>query len=142
MCETGCTKLTIAFGGEGTDREKGAIQHNLPIILTSDFVCASNGLEGLERIRRAGPVVVSESHNLPYAKGTFDLIIVSAVPVCRGCKNGSQTCEVPPNSYLGPVYCLAQLETLLKECGELEIGDECWVQKGSDGYIRSEGYSL
>jgi hypothetical protein len=142
MCESGCAKLTIAFGGEGTPREWGAIQHNLPVILTPNFVCASDGEGGLSRIKRAGPVVVSLSHRLPYAKGTFDLIIVHGVPVCRGCDAGDQLCEVPPTTYLGPVFCLAQLKSLLNKCGQLDIGSECWVNRGAGGHISSEGYSL
>lgn len=142
MCEYGCAKLTIAFAAEGTPEESGAIQHNLPIILQPDFVCASDGQEGLKRIKAAGPVVVSASHKLPYAPGTFDLIIVNGAPVCHACGAEDLSCEVPPSTYLGPVYCLHQLKSLLKECGQLEIGEECFVKKDIDGNIHSGEFSL
>lgn len=141
MCAVStCEKLVLALGAEGTPEEVGAVQHNLPVVLDPNFVCAMDGQEGLPRLQQAGPVVVSLSQHLPYAPNTFDEIVVHSTPVCMG--DCGALCEVPPANHMGPVYCFAQLFALLKEGGSLFVGSECYVSRGEDGKAHHMGCSL
>lgn len=128
----GCDKEVIsvlALGGEGSSEEKRAVQVNLSYILDDNFVCAA-GVGGLDRLKRAGPVVLSGSFKLPFAEGTFDRIIARGVPVCRGrCEklDDPDMCKNPPTTFLGEVYCVERVKRLLTKDGILDVSDECWV---------------
>ena len=86
---------------------------NLPRILKKNFVCAADGCGGLDRLKEAGAVVVSDSFKLPFADGKFDRIIARGVPVCQwGCERSGGPdvlCVTPPTTHLGPVYCVKKV---------------------------------
>lgn len=122
--------IVLALGGEGSPEERGAIQVNLPRILNRNFVCASDGSSRLERLKRAGPVIVSDSFELPFAGGSFDKIIARNIPICQGgCEKlgGPEVCNKPPTTNLGKVYCAKRVKRLLKEGGVLKVSNECWL---------------
>ena len=122
--------LALALGGEGAPEERGAVQVNLPRILDPNFVCASDGRGDLGRLKRAGPVVVSRSSDLPFARGSFDKVIARGVPVCRGKPedlNGCRECKNPPSTHLGEVYCLRRVKSLLTRNGVLDVDSGCLV---------------
>jgi hypothetical protein len=129
----------LALAAEGTAEEDGAIQHNLPVILEPGFACAIDGAPAIPRMKKAGPVVVSLSHELPYAPGTFDEIVVRNAPVCSGCGEGTY-CEMPPSNYFGTVFCMARLMSLLKDGGVLNVGPECFVSRGENNKIKYQDY--
>jgi hypothetical protein len=124
------TFSVLALGGEGNVEERGAVQVNLPCILDDDFVCSADGTARLDKVKEAGPVVVSDSFELPFARGSFDRIVARSVPVCKG-KKGKQNIpdshRNPPRTRLGRIYCLERVKELLSEGGVLDIGDECWI---------------
>ncbi len=107
--------MVLALGGEGTPSEVGAIQCNLPHILSPDFVCSDGG-GNLTRLREAGTVVVAGSANLPFRPHSFDRIIAHSTPVCGTCRDLAKGtfCGKPPQSFAGATYCWVQIRLLLK----------------------------
>lgn len=108
MAETRA-KCCINLGGEG--EVPGAINANLPYLMSPGFVAARDGNTKLKGVKKSGPVVICNSDQLPFADSCADEVLASGVPVNQ-------------HSYLGAGYKTSDMKRIAKPTGKIVINGE------------------